>query len=202
MLNVFFHDRRNQEESITYTATRAFLAKNDNKAALYMENGLIQNFDTSRKQLSTTKFKSITVDLSDAIEKRNSDIIYLSHVSTWLLVKNMQKVTELTNASKGETNLELHTRFHRPIFCFVAAILGFSSLLIGTHSRFGFSKQIILALSVIILMKIIESYTIKILLNNLTLWPLFYLPSLFGIISAFLFLMIATLKYRPGSRSL
>jgi len=84
----------------------------------------------------------------------------------------------------------------------VAALLGFSSLLIGTHSRFGFSKQITLALSIIILMKIIESYTIKISLGNFTLWPLLYLPSLFGMIASILFLMVANSQYRPKFRDL
>ena len=119
-----------------------------------------------------------------------------------LEINNLQKVSELTNDSKTSINLELHTRIHRPIFCFVATLLGFSSLLIGTHSRFGFSKQITLALSIIILMKIIESYTIKVSLSNLTSWPLLYLPSLFGIIASILFLMVANSQYRPKFRDL
>ena len=202
LLNVFFHDRRSQDQFLTYTATRAFLAKDENKTALYMDNGLIQTLDASSKQLSTTEFKSVTIDLSNALEKRNRERIYLSHVPTWLLITNMQKVRKLTNASKNSTNLELHTRLHRPVFCLVAALLGFSSLLIGTHSKFGFGKQITLALSVIILMKIIESYTIKISLGNLTLWPLLYLPSLFGIIASILFLMAANSQYRSNFREL
>ena len=202
LLNVFFHDRRSRDEFITYTATRAFLAKDENKTALYMENGLIQTLHTSRKELSTTEFKSVTIDLSDAIEKRNREIISLSHVPTWLLITNMQKVKKLTNTSKNLTNFELHTRLHRPIFCFVAALLGFSSLFVGTYSRFGFGKQITLALSVIILMKIIESYTIKIILSNLTSWPILYLPSLFGITASILFLMMASSKYRRKLRGL
>ena len=134
LLNIFLHDRRNKEEFLTYTATRAFLAKDENKTALYMENGLIQTFNNSGKDLSTTEFKSITIDLSDAIAEQNKNTIYISHVSTWLLINNLQKVSELTNASKTSINLELHTRIHRPIFCFVAAILGFSSLLIDNSA--------------------------------------------------------------------
>ena len=167
-----------------------------------MENGLIQSFDVFRRELSTTEFRSVTIDLSDAIEKSNTKIVYLSHVPTWLLMKNTRKVKELTNTSKSSTKLELHTRLHRRIFCFVAAILGFSSLLMGTHNRFGLSKQITLALSVIILMKIIESYTIKISLNNFKFAALLYLPSVFGIISSVLFLMIAASQYRPKFRVL
>ena len=195
LLNVFLHDRRNKDEFLTYTATRAFLAKDENRTVLYMENGLIQTIDTSIKELSTTEFKSVTIDLSDAIKKGGNNTTYLSHVSTWLLIKNRQEVATSTRASAGSILLELHNRLHRPMFCFVAAILGFSSLLIGNYNRFGFGKQIALAVSIIVLIKITESYTTKLSLHNFLLWPLIYVPSLIGIISSVIFLKISASKY-------
>ena len=198
--NVFLHDRRNKDEFITYTATRAFLAKNENKTALYMENGLIQTSNYSSKELSTTEFKSITIDLSNALKKSSTDKVYLSHISTWLLLSNIQKVENTTKYSKGLIGSELHTRMHKPIFCFVAAILGFSALLIGNANRFGFSKQITMALFVIVLMKVIESYTIKLSVNNFQLWPLIYLPSTIGIFSSIFFLNISASKYQKKLR--
>ena len=201
LLNVFLHDRRNKDEFLTYTATRAFLAKDENRTVLYMENGLIQTIGTSIKELSTTEFKSVAIDLSDAIKKGGNNTTYLSHVSTWLLIKNRQEVATSTRASAGSILLELHNRFHRPMFCFVAAILGFSSLLIGNYNRFGFGKQIALAVSIIILIKITESYTTKLSLHNFLLWPLIYVPSLIGIISSVIFLKISASKYSSKYRA-
>ena len=201
LLNVFLHDRRNKDEFLTYTATRAFLAKDENRTVLYMENGLIQTIGTSIKELSTTEFKSVAIDLSDAIKKGGNNTTYLSHVSTWLLIKNRQEVATSTRASAGSILLELHNRFHRPMFCFVAAILGFSSLLIGNYNRFGFGKQIALAVSIIVLIKITESYTTKLSLHNFLLWPLIYVPSLIGIISSVIFLKISASKYRLKYRA-
>ena len=196
LLNVFLHDRRNKDEFLTYTATRAFLAKDENRTVLYMENGLIQTIGTSIKELSTTEFKSVAIDLSDAIKKGRDNTTYLSHVSTWLLIKNRQEVATVTKASAGSIVLELHNRLHRPMFCFVAAILGFSSMLIGNYNRFGFGRQIALAVSIIVLIKISESYTTKLSLHNLLLWPLIYFPSLVGIISSIIFLKISASEYR------
>ena len=198
--SIFLHDKRNKDEFLTYTATRAFLAKDENKTALYMENGLIQTFDTSRKELSTTEFRSVTIDLSDAIEEKNNEIIHLSHASTLLLIKNMQQVSELAGASQNSISLELHTRLHSPFFCLVAAILGFSSLLMWNYSKFGLSKQITLALSVIAFMKIVESYAIKLCIDSFQMWPLLYSPSLVGILTSILFLIIATSQYRHKFR--
>ena len=196
LVNVFLHDKRNKNEFITYTATRAFLAKDDNKTVLYMENGLIQTIGTLNKELSTTEFKSITIDLSDAINQRENNTTHLSQVSTWLLIKDRQQVAIETKASKELIGLELHNRLHRPIFCFVAAILGFSTLLMGNYSKFGFGRQITLAVSIIVVIKITESYTTKLSLQNSLLWPLIYFPSLIGIISSILFLNFSASKYR------
>ncbi len=201
LLNVFLHDRRNEDEFLTYTATRAFLAKDQAKTVLYMENGLIQTLGTSSEEISTTEFKSVAIDLSDAIKKSENNTAYLSHVSTWLLIKNWQEVATATKASRGSIVFELHNRLHTAMFCFVAAVLGFSSLLIGNHSRFDFGKQIALALSVIVLIKITESYTTKLSLQNFLLWPIIYFPSLIGIISSLLFLNISTSDYRLKYRA-
>lgn len=196
LVNVFLHDKRNKNEFITYTATRAFLAKDDNKTVLYMENGLIQTIGTLNKELSTTEFKSIAIDLSDAINQRENNTTHLSQVSTWLLIKDRQQVAIETKASKELIGLELHNRLHRPIFCFVAAILGFSTLLMGNYSKFGFGRQITLALLIIVVIKITESYTTKLSLQNSLFWPLIYFPSLIGIISSILFLNFSASKYR------
>lgn len=198
--NIFLHDRRNKEETITYTATRAFLARDKNKTALYMENGLIQSSRHSNKELSTTEFKSVTIDLSNTIRNKSPNITNLSQVSTLLLIDNFKKVAETTKNSEEAVALELHNRFHRPVFCMVAALLGFSSLLIGNQGRNGFKKQIVLGLSVIIFMKIIESYTTKIALGDYNFWPIIYFPSFFGTIVASIFLFIAASKHLVNYR--
>ena len=200
LLNVFLHDRRNRDEFLTYTATRAFLAKDENKTFLYMENGLIQTVGKLSGMLSTIEFKSISIDLSDALTKKESNTTHLSHVPTWLLIKNKNEVAKATKASKGSILLELHNRLHRPMFCFVAAILGFSVLLMGNYNRFGFGKQIALAISIMVVIKITESYSTKLSLQNFLLWPLIYFPSLIGTMSAILFLNISASKYRLKNR--
>tara|TARA_Y100001934_G_C12339493_1_gene769403 strand:- start:1392 stop:2210 length:819 start_codon:yes stop_codon:yes gene_type:complete len=201
LLNVFLNDRRNKDEFLTYTATRAFLAKDENKTVLYMENGLIQTVGNLRNDLSTIEFKSVSIDLSDALTKKENNITHLSHVSTWLLINNKREVASVTKASYGSIVLELHNRIHRPMFFLVAAILGFSTLLMGNYNRFGFGKQIALAISIIVVIKITESYSIKLSLQNFLLWPLVYFPSLIGIISSILFLNISASEYQLKNRA-
>ena len=46
-----------------------FSGKGRKQNIFYMENGLIQTIGTLNKELSTTEFKSVSIDLSDAIIK-------------------------------------------------------------------------------------------------------------------------------------
>ena len=104
------------------------------------------------------------------------------------------------NDQSGMINLELHTRFHRPIFCFVAALLGFSCILVGSHTKFGLGKQISLAIVTVIFIKIIESYTTKIAVSTHLLWPVIYTPSLVGILTNLLLLKISSAKLKLNWR--
>ena len=166
-----------------------------------MENGLIQTVGNLRGNLSTIEFKSISIDLSDALTKKENNTTYLSHVSTRLLIENKHKVATATKASKGSILLELHSRLHRPIFCLVAAVLAFSILLIGNYNRSGLGRQIAFAISIMVVIKIAESYSNKLSVQNFLLWPLIYLPSLIGIISSMFFLNISASRYRLTNRA-
>ena len=62
-----------------------------------MQNGLIQSFNVEMEMLSTTKFENVALDLFIVIKKQTSDIIYLSHVLTWLMLQDSQEVGLITN---------------------------------------------------------------------------------------------------------
>jgi lipopolysaccharide export system permease protein len=150
--------------------------------------------------LSTTKFESVVIDLSNFTEKKPSDRVYLSHLPTWSLLFDVQQVMITTQINRALINLELHTRLHRPIFCFVAALLGFSCILVGSHTKFGLEKQISLAIVTVIFIKIIESYTTKIAVSTHLLWPVIYIPSLIGILTNLLLLKTSSAKLKVNWR--
>lgn len=196
LLDVLLHDRRNKDEILSYTANQAFLARDALNTTLYMKNGLIQAINDEMQTLSTTRFESVAIDLSTAIKKQNSSMVYLSHVPTWLMLQDIDKVGTITNVTKSWVNLELHNRLHRPLFCLVGAILGFACLVVGDFTRFGLSKQISLALSTIILIKVVESYASQLAVSNYSYWPAIYLPSSLGILISTVLLIIASMKFR------
>ena len=81
-MDILLYDQRNKDEALSYTAKQAFIARDEDKTTLHMQDGLIQSINVKMQILSTTKFESVAFDLSTAIKKQTSDIIYLSHVPT------------------------------------------------------------------------------------------------------------------------
>ena len=66
------------------------------------------------------------------------------------------------------------------ILATVAALLGFATLLTGGFSRFGVWRQVVGALFLIILVKMIETLVAGTVRDSAALWPLIYLPAAFG----------------------
>ena len=59
-------------------------------------------------------------------------------------------------------------------------MIGFSTLLLGGFSRFGVWRQIIFAITLLILVKLVESAVTEPVRGDAALWPLVYLPAALG----------------------
>jgi lipopolysaccharide export system permease protein len=82
----------------------------------------------------------------------------------------------------------------------VAALIGFSTLLVGGFSRFGVWRQIVAALLLLVAVKIIEGLVSGPLRSNENLWFLSYVPSLIGLAASAMLLAFAARPRRPISR--
>ena len=88
----------------------------------------------------------------------------------------------LTATGKKPSNFlyEGHLRIAQPFNPLVAALIGFSALMLGSFSRFGVWRQIGLAVMLIILLQAIENVTADMARRDTSLWPLVYLPTALG----------------------
>ena len=73
----------------------------------------------------------------------------------------------------------------------------FSALLVGGYSRFGTTRQIVAAIFLLVLIKLIEGGVTDPVRVNPALWPLVYLPSFVGLIIVVLLLRRAARPFRP-----
>jgi lipopolysaccharide export system permease protein len=98
---------------------------------------------------------------------------------------------------RGEATEELHGRIAQPLLCVVAALIGFATLLTGGFSRFGVWRQILAALVLLVAVKFIEGLVTEPVQRNPALWPLMYVPVLFGLGAAGLMLWHVARPRKP-----
>ena len=120
---------------------------------------------------------------------------------TWELLTDTEAVAEEVNDSVGEVLEEAHSRFELPLLCVVAALIGYAALMASRFSRFGVTRQIVGAIFLLVLIKIIESVVGGPVRANGALWPLIYLPSVSGLGIACLLLWQASRPFRPARRA-
>jgi len=179
--DIFLSDSRNAAESVTYTSTRAFIVRSDSGPQLVMIEGLAQTLRHDSGRLITTSFEDFTYDIGAMVRLPDSGRRGAREISTFDLLWPSPAIQDETRQTAGALILEGHDRFGQALLATVAALIGFATLLTGGFSRFGLWRQIIAAIFLIILVKLVETLTVSLMEDNPILWPLTYLPAVFGL---------------------
>ena len=193
--DVFLSDRRIEGRTSTYTSVDGFLVNEDSGPKLVMVNGIAQTLNEDERTLTKTKFTDFAYSISSLLDAPSALFKPLDQRSTLELLFATDFVSTATAQTKGRILEEAHGRFNQPILCLVAALIGFSTLLVGGFSRFGVGRQIIGAIFLLVLVKLVESIVTDPIRANAELWPLVYAQSVFGLGAAALLLHLAA---RPG----
>ncbi len=187
--DVFLSDRRNPEMDIIYTAVEAYLLRNGDATSLIMVDGLAQRMDQDGLRLATAKFADFSVDISALVKSDVIEVTKIANLTTPTLLRSWDTVQTTSGRSAGAVSEELHSRFAQPLFCIVAAIIGFSTLLIGGFSRFGVWREIVIAFGLLIFLDGVRGTLSSEVVGNAALWSLLYVPSLIGAAIAGLMLL-------------
>ncbi len=193
--DVFLSDRRNQNSPVTYTSSRAYLVREGGGTKLVMLDGLSQTLRTNGNRLFTTHFDDFSYDISSLISKDEVSLNHVTFASTPDLLLRPGEVAVRTRATLGQIAYEGHNRINQALLCIVAALVGFATLLLGTHSRFGVWWQIIAAFVLLVGIKMVEGIVSGPVLANAAMWPLMYIPAVGGVVLTVILLHIAA---NPG----
>ncbi|MFK7880605.1 LPS export ABC transporter permease LptF [Roseobacter sp.] len=195
--DVFLSDGRKPEEGVIYTADEAYLIRNQDMTTLIMLDGLAQRLSNETNRLSTANFRDFSFDISSLVRNDAAHRLLARNMITFDLMAPWDDLTKLTNQSAGQLAEEFHSRFAEPLFCIVAALIGFTTLLIGGYSRFGVWREVVIAFALLLLINGARSTFQNPVRNNSELWPLLYAPVVFGAL-----LSLAMLWYlaRPKRR--
>ena len=180
--DVFLSDRRNPAERMIYTADTAYLVRNGPGTSLIMVDGLAQRLRASDTRLSTAKFQDFSFDISPLVKPDAEVIPRLSFLTSDKLLFDWPKIADATEKEVGAVAEELHDRAARAAFCFVAALIGFATLLVGGYSRFGVRREILIAFLMLIALDGLRSNLSEPVLKDADLWPLLYLPAALGLV--------------------
>lgn len=196
--DVYLSDRSRADRAMTYTAAEAFLVTDDSGTRLVMVDGLSQGYFLDTQRLFTTHFADFTYDISGLLAAPDAHRRDVRHVATWELLTQADAIGAETGATPGLIADELHGRFNQPLMALAAALIGFSALLVGGFSRFGVWKQIVGALVMLVMVKLVEGLVTDPVRENADLWPLVYAPTLAGLTMAGALLGLAA---RPRRRT-
>ncbi|WP_090204892.1 LPS export ABC transporter permease LptF [Yoonia litorea] len=180
--DIFLSDLRAPEEEVTYTASSAFLVRDVRETQLVMIGGMVQTLRKSDQRLFTTRFEDFAYNIGNLIEAPSAVRLRDSHLSTLALLNPTPELEEATRRTAAELIARGHDRFSQSILGTVAALLGFSTLMVGGYSRFGVWKQITAAIFLIILVKAVETVGLNTARSDPALWFATYLSNAVGFV--------------------
>ena len=189
--DIFLSDARAPTQRTTYTAKRALLVRSDTGPKLIMFDGLAQTLDQKTNRLFTTSFSDFSYDIGGLIAVQAPGAKRAAELDTLTLLA--ARPDDLAAAGQGRAVFlqEAHNRLAQPLLATVAALLGFSALMIGGFSRFGVWRQIIGAVVALIVTQLINNAATDLAQSDERFWAACYLPVLFGGAVAALMLWVA-----------
>ena len=195
LLDVFLSDSRDPETEVTYTAQKAFLVRDGGTTQLVMIDGMVQTLRNLDQRLFTTAFEDFAYNIGRLVGESPRRGRRASHVSTWELLQASPALRSETRDTEAELLARAHDRISQSILGTVAALIGFSALMVGGFSRFGVWKQIIGAILLIILVKAIETYGLRLARSDAQLWIATYLQCAVGLVMVWCLLFWASRPY-------
>ncbi|WP_341369084.1 LptF/LptG family permease [Yoonia sp. BS5-3] len=181
LVDIFLSDTRNDNDHVTYTAARAFLVRDVGQTQLVMIDGMVQNLRVADQRLFTTSFEDFAYNIGALIDTQTRRGRRAAHLMTWELLEASEAVQQETRQSEARLVSAGHARFAQALLGTVAALLGFSTLLIGNFSRFGVWRQILAAIALIVVIKAVETAGVNAARSDAQLWFASYLAVVFGL---------------------
>lgn len=199
MHDIFISETNGTSRTLTYTAAQAYLVRAENGPQLVMIDGLVQRHDRATNRIVTTRFDDLAYDVGALI--REPDLSRIS--SAFLPTSSLLNPTPLLSTQTGNTAAQLisrgHDRFGQALFAVLAPLIAFSAMIIGNFSRFGMWRNILLAVLIVVLVKMIEGFGISLAEENENYWLLTYTASLIAAPLIALLLAFATRPAHAGN---
>lgn len=193
-VDVFLHDQRNPDLANTFFARRAVIVSDENVSKLVMFDGMVQRYDTSTKQMSTIFFDEFSYDLSSMINFSNDHHATSDEFSTWQLLFPTSETIEALHQPVEKLKLQAHNRLVAPVDSFIFTLIGMATLMLGSFSRMGKALQTTLAISIVIVLEVIDGNFKTAVNASPESWVLLYVEGMLGAL-----IVLGMLSYQSQS---
>ncbi|MGC9371175.1 MAG: LPS export ABC transporter permease LptF [Paracoccaceae bacterium] len=193
--NVFLSDARSASQTTTYTAERALLVPGEDGPKLVMFDGLAQTLRHNGNRLFTTSFADSVYDLAGLIAPGTARALNIESLPTPALLFPTEALMKTTGEARAAFLYEGHARLAQPFLAVAGALIGFSALMLGSFSRFGVWRQVLLAVCLLIVLQLLDNSMADVARRSADAWAAVYLPPLAGVAMALVMLWISA---RPG----
>ena len=180
--DVFMSDARSAEARTDYSARSALLIRDESATKLVMFDGVVQDLSNDDRRLSTTSFVDFSIDVSGFVSQSASTRRRANQLSTAELFWPTPELIEETKATRSALIKAGHERISQATLSVVAALIGFSTLLVGGFSRFGLWRQIAAAVVLLVIIKSVDNAMVDIVRRDEALWALSYLATALGLL--------------------
>lgn len=180
--DVFLNDVSRENEHITYTAKQALLVRHEDGPKLVMFDGLAQTLAVDGNRLSVTRFEDFAYDIRSLVGVATSHRRGMKELSTLELLRASPEVVEETGQRRAILMYEGHGRTSQALLSVVAALVGFSAMMVGAFSRFGFWKQMVGALVGLIILKSADNAFADVARSDPSAWPAAYGAVILGLV--------------------
>lgn len=199
LVDIFVSDARDPDVRHTYTASRAYLVRNDDRPQLVMIDGMAQSLRLGNDSLLVTQFDDFSYDLSAFVTGNPSRTIKVEELTTSALLNADSDLSATTGLSIERLTYLGHERIALSGLTIAACMIGFATLLLGGFSRFGVWRQMVFAVFLIILVKLVDSAAISLSAQYPQAWALAYVPSLFGFVIVWVLLSLSGRPFSLGA---
>ena len=180
LFGILLHDERAADYSTTITAETGNIVTQDNSALLYMENGTVQKFNYATQKSEILNFDNYVFNLTNSNETKEK--IHWKSKERYLdELLNPDDALDAADLARFRT--ELHQRLTYPLLPIIFSIIALASILKGSFSRRGNSKNILLAICMSTIFLIITMALYNTIESSPQFIPLLYLnfAAFFGI---------------------
>ncbi|MEX3015744.1 LPS export ABC transporter permease LptF [Gymnodinialimonas hymeniacidonis] len=155
--DLFLQDSSNRGVEVTYSATNALLVRSSTGPRLVMFDGIAQTLDLDTGRLATVSFSDFTYDVGALIDGGDLRQVDVRELPTPLLLSADDVMAEALNIPIAHMVFEGHDRIAQSLFVIFVPLIGAASLMLGSFSRFGVWRQILVAVLLVLPMQIVRN---------------------------------------------